>query len=136
GRVAKSHGIRGEVAVEVRTDEPEERFAVGTVLQGRRSRGSVTTPYTVEAVREHSGRLLLRLAGVDDRTSADALRGMLFVVDSEDLPPSDDPDAFHDHELVGLTVRRADGSGVGSVADVVHTVGGALLAVRRGGSEA
>lgn len=136
GRVAKSHGIRGEIAVEVRTDEPDARFAVGAVLRGRRPRGSVTSPYTVEAVREHSGRLLLRLAGVDDRTSADALRGLLFLVDSADLPPSDDPDAFYDHELTGLTALLTDGTAVGTVADVVHTVGGELLTVRRDGSGA
>lgn len=132
GRVAKSHGIRGEVAVEIRTDAPEDRFAVGTVLRARRARGSATSDYTVEAAREHSGRLLLRLSGVADRAAADALRGTLFVVDSETLPPSDDPDAFYDHELTGLAARSPGGDPLGTVADVVHTAAGELLAVRTG----
>lgn len=135
GRVAKSHGIKGEVVVEVRTDEPEERFGVGMVLQGRMPRDEQLKNYTVEAAREHSGRLLLRLSGVADRTAADALRGTLFVIDSDDLPPSDDPDEFYDHELEGLTVRivagRPDaGSEIGTVREVLHTAAGELLSIR------
>lgn len=131
GRVAKSHGIRGELVVEVRTDEPEDRFAVGTVLRGRRPRDERTQTYTVEAARDHSGRLLLRLAGVDDRSAADALRGVLFVIDSAELEPSDDPDEFYDHELEGLSVRLADGTVVGTVIEVLHSGAGELLSVRR-----
>ncbi|GAA4816335.1 ribosome maturation factor RimM [Tomitella cavernea] len=131
GRVAKSHGIRGELAVEIRTDTPDERFAVGSVLRGRRPRESATQEYTVEAAREHAGRLLLRLAGVADRAAADALRGTLFMVDSADLPPSTDPDEFYDHELEGLEARLQDGARLGTVTEVVHTAGGELLAIRR-----
>lgn len=130
GRVAKSHGIRGELAVEIRTDDPDARFAVGAVLHGRRPRESATHEYTVVAAREHTGRLLLRLAEVDDRAAADALRGTLFVIDSEDLPPSDEPDEFYDHELEGLEARLTDGRRIGAVTEVVHTPGAELLAVR------
>ncbi|MFD4292713.1 ribosome maturation factor RimM [Rhodococcus sp. NPDC058505] len=135
GRVAKSHGIRGELAVEIRTDEPELRFAVGAVLRGRKPRDRKLTDYTVEAAREHSGRLLLRVRGVDDRTAADAMRGTLFVVDTADLPPSDDPDSFYDHELEGLEVRLGDGSVVGTVVEVLHSAAGELLSVRPVGSD-
>lgn len=130
GRVAKSHGVRGELAVEVRTDAPEIRFAVGALLQGRKPREKKLNSYTVEAAREHSGRLLLRLVGVDTREAADALRGTLFVIDSADVEPSDDPDEFYDHELEGLDVRLPDGAIVGTVREVLHTTGGELLAVR------
>lgn len=130
GRVAKSHGVRGELVVEVRTDEPEERFAVGTTLRGRLPRSSEVRDFTVESAREHSGRLLVFLAGIADRTAADALRGTLFVVDSEDLPPSDDPDEFYDHELEGLTVQLTDGTAVGTVTEVLHSAAGELLSVR------
>ncbi|TQF67106.1 ribosome maturation factor RimM [Rhodococcus spelaei] len=130
GRVAKSHGIRGELAVDIRTDDPELRFAVGAVLHGHKPREQKLTSYTVEAAREHSGRLLLRLRGVDDRTAADAIRGMLFVIDTADLPPSDDPDAFYDHELEGLEVRLADGTPIGTVNEVLHSAAGELLSVR------
>lgn len=131
GRVAKSHGVKGEVVVEVRTDDPDDRFAVGSVLRGRKPRGQTdTVSYTVEAARDHSGRLLLRLHGVDDRGTADAMRGTLFFVESDDLPPSDDPDEFYDHELEGLTVRLSDGTVIGTVREVLHSAAGELLCIR------
>lgn len=74
GRIAKAHGVTGELSVEVRTDDPDERFAVGSVLTGRLPRGGGSRRFTVESVREHSGRLLIRFAGVSDRDAADALR--------------------------------------------------------------
>ncbi|WP_280270223.1 ribosome maturation factor RimM [Nocardia wallacei] len=130
GRVARSHGVRGELVVEVRTDDPEARFAPGTVLRGRLPRSQQTQQHTVESVREHSGRLLLCLRGIADRTAADALRGMLFLIDTADLPPSQDPDEFYDHELEGLTVRLGDGTVVGTVTEVLHSAAGELLSVR------
>lgn len=129
GRVVKSHGIKGELVVDVRTDEPEARFAVGAVLRGRLPRGTVTTEYTVEAAREHTGRLLLRLRGVDGRDTADALRGVLFLVDSEALGSTGDPDEFYDHELEGLRARLVGGADLGVVREVLHTAAGELLAV-------
>ena len=74
--------------------------------------------------------MLVRLAGVIDRDGADALRGNLFIVDSADLPPIDDPDEFYDHQLEGLTVRTVDNVAVGLVAEVLHTPAGELLSVR------
>ena len=81
--------------------------------------------------REHGGRLLVRLDGVDDRNAADALRGSVFVVDSDDLPPIDEADTFYDHQLEGLQVRTTAGQDVGVVAEVLHTAAGELLAVKR-----
>ncbi|WP_127782725.1 ribosome maturation factor RimM [Rhodococcus sp. X156] len=135
GRVARAHGVHGEVVVEVRTDDPEERFAAGTVLHGRKPRAKQGASYTVAAARNHSGRLLLRLEEVADRAAADELRGTLFLVDSAELPPSDEPDAFYDHELEGLSVVLADGSAVGTVREVLHTPGGELLSVRPAGAD-
>jgi 16S rRNA processing protein RimM len=130
GRVARSHGVRGELVVEVRTDEPEARFAPGAVLHGRAARAAQVRDFTVESAREHSGRLLVNLVGVTDRTAADALRGMLFLVDSEELGPSEDPDEFYDHELEGLRVQLTDGTEVGTVTEVLHSAAGELLSIR------
>lgn len=130
GRVAKSHGITGEVVVDVRTDDPGLRFAPGKTLRGRASRGGSEREYTIESVREHAGRLLIRLAGVIDRDAADSLRGTLFLVDSDDLPPITEPDEFYDHQLEGLRVRTMTGDEVGTVAEVLHTAAGELLSVR------
>lgn len=129
GRVVKAHGITGEVVVDVRTDDPDARFAPGTSLRGR-AKGGEEHEYTIESVREHGGRLLVRLDGVADRNAADALRGTLFVVDSQELPPIDDPDEYYDHQLEGLQVRTVAGDAVGTVAEVLHTAAGELLAVR------
>ena len=132
GRIAKAHGIGGEVVVEVRTDDPATRFAPGNTLRGKASRGGGERDFVVESAREHGGRLLVRLAGVADRTAADALRGTVFVVDSADLPPIDEPDTYYDHQLEGLHVRTVTGQDVGVAAEVLHTAAGELLAVRRG----
>ena len=131
GRVVKAHGISGEVVVEIRTDDPDARFAPGSTLRAKKSRGGgQVRSYVVEGAREHGGRLLVRLAGVNDRDAADALRGNLLVVDSDDLPPIDEPDTYYDHQLEGLQVRTTSGQDVGVVAEVLHTAAGELLAVR------
>jgi 16S rRNA processing protein RimM len=132
GRVVKAHGISGEIVVDVRTDDPGERFAPGSSLRGKpgaRNPGPERN-YVVESAREHSGRLLVRLAGVVGRNAADELRGTLFLVDTADLPPIDEPDEFYDHQLEGLAVRTVDGVEVGVVSEVLHTSGGELLSVR------
>lgn len=132
GRVAKSHGVRGELVVEVRTDFAGERFAPGSRLVGRTGKGRTATDreVTVEAARDHSGRLLVRLAGVTERDTADALRGMLLLVESDTLPGTPDPEEFHDHELVGLRVLDTAGEHLGEVSEVLHPPGGELLSVR------
>jgi 16S rRNA processing protein RimM len=135
GRVARAHGISGEVVVDVRTDDPDGRFAAGATLRGRASRGGAERTFVIDSVREHGGRLLLRLNGVADRDSADSLRGTLFLVDSADLPPIDEPDEFYDHQLEGLRVVTISGLDVGTVTEVLHTPGGELLAVRPGDRE-
>jgi 16S rRNA processing protein RimM len=131
GRVAKAHGIAGEVVVDIRTDDPAARFAAGNTLRGRPRRGGAERPFVVESVREHGGRLLIRLTGVEDRNAADALRGTLFLVDVADLPPIDDPDEYYDHQLEGLTVCTVSGDEIGVITEVLHTAAGELLAIKR-----
>jgi 16S rRNA processing protein RimM len=126
GRIGRPHGIRGEVTVETRTDEPDERFAPGAVL-------SVDTPVgTLEVLRTHwhSGRLLVAFAGVDDRTAAEALRGLLLHVERAQDETPDDPEEYYDTSLLGCRVLLAGGSDVGEVIDVVHLPAQDLLAVR------
>ncbi|KUI19549.1 ribosome maturation factor RimM [Mycobacterium sp. GA-1285] len=130
GRVVKAHGITGEVVVDVRTDDPDARFVPGTSLRGRPAKGGAEREYTIESVREHGGRLLVRFDDIDDRNAAEALRGILFLVDSRELPPIEDPDEYYDHQLEGLRVRTSDGVDVGTVTEVLHTAAGELLAVR------
>jgi 16S rRNA processing protein RimM len=127
GQIARAHGIKGEVTVAVRTDDPDVRFVPGTTLATEPpDRG----PLTVAAIRWHSGRLLVTFEGVRDRNGAEDLRGTVLVLDSAEIPAPDDPDEFYDHQLIGLGVVTADGDAVGEVTDVLHH-GQDLLVVRR-----
>ncbi len=130
GRVVKAHGVTGELVVDVRTDDPDLRFAPGSVLRAKGSDRRERT-YTVDTVRPHGSRLLLRLEGVADRNAADALRGSVFLIDSADLPPIDEEDTYYDHQLEGLRVRTTAGLEIGTVTEVLHTGAGELLAVKR-----
>ena len=126
GRILRPHGLRGELSVEVRTDDPAERFAAGAVLA---TDPPEVGPLTVTASRWHSGRLLVSFTGIADRTDAESLRGAWLTIDAADVPPPEDPNEFHDHQLTGLTVVTISGDLVGTVTDVLHH-GQALLAVK------
>jgi len=128
GRIARAHGIGGEVSVEVRTDVPEIRFAEGVRLE---TDPAELGPLTVTRSRWHSGRLLISFEGVADRSAADALRGALLVADSDTSPATADDDEFWDHELAGLDAVSSSGKVLGVVDDVLHPPGPDLLVVRR-----
>ena len=140
GRVGRPHGIRGELVIGVRTDEPDLRFAVGAVLDAHpepdaEPAGDQPT-LTVARARWHSGQLLVTFDGITDRTAAGDLTGSWLSVDSSQLPRTGDPDEFRDHELIGLSVRTPDGAQVGVVTDVLHP-GQDVLVIQRadGGDE-
>jgi 16S rRNA processing protein RimM len=131
GRAGRPHGIRGEVVIGVRTDEPDLRFAVGAVVDVSTDPGKTDGErLTVASARWHSGQLLVAFAGITDRTAASGLTGSWLSVDSSQLPDTGDPDEFRDYELIGLNVRTAGGEPVGVVTDVLH-YGQDLLVVRR-----
>lgn len=128
GRVGRAHGLRGEVTVEVRTDDPETRFAPGAVLDADPARRG---PLTVATGRVQGGRLVLRFDGVEDRTAAENLRNTLLIVEADPDELPDDPDEFYDHQLVGLSVVTVDGREVGTVAEMLHLPTQDLFAVTR-----
>ncbi|GAB3172574.1 16S rRNA processing protein RimM [Micromonospora palomenae] len=144
GRIGKPHGIRGEVTVEVRTDEPEARFAPGSVLRTEPGATAPANPapgpgvpfrvpaeLTIEAARWHQGRMLVAFEGILDREVAEALRGTLLGVDSADVAPPEDPEEFHDHQLVGLAAVTPAGEHLGEVARIDHAPASDLLVLRR-----
>ena len=128
GRVGRAHGVRGEVAVDVRTDDPDRRFVVGATLQ---TDPASAGPLTVASTRPHQGRVLVRFEEVPDRNTAEGLRGVLLVVEvsEAELPP--EPEEFYDHQLVGLLVQNQSGDVVGTVAEVLHHPAHDVLVVRR-----
>lgn len=137
GRVGRAHGLRGEVFVEPRTDEPDRRFALGAVLAARAPDGA-TRPggLVVAAARTQQGRLVLAFEGVVDRTGAEQLHGTVLAVAVDPAERPDDPEEFYDHQLVGLRAESLDGDAVGMVREVLHTGAQDLLVIDRGGREA
>lgn len=127
-RIGRAHGIKGEVTVEVRTDEPELRLGPGAVLA---TDPAATGPLTIATGRVHSGRLLLRFEGVRDRTGAEALRNTLLIaeVDPAELP--EDPEEFYDHQLMDLDVVLADGTEIGRITEITHLPSQDLFIVER-----
>lgn len=124
GRIGKAHGIRGDVTVELRTDEPERRFADGATLLTQHD-----TPLVVVSARDHAGVLLVRFEGVNDRNAAEALRGTLLEADIDPNEIPEDEDEYYDRQLVGLHAVHVDGTPLGSVTEVIHLPGHDLLAV-------
>jgi len=132
GRIGRPHGVRGLATVEVRTDDPDLRFAPGEVLI---TEPAARGPLTIVDKRWHSGNLLLQLAGPSGevygtREAVDELRNTLLLVPVADLPEIEDPDSYYDHQLVGLTARMPDGSVLGEITVVRHEAQD-LLVVRR-----
>ena len=122
GRIGRPHGLSGEVTVQVRTDFPEQRFAMGAWLHS-----DAGGTLTVKTVRPHRGALLVRFAGIPDREAAADLRGHTLSVDAAELPDLTHPDEFYDHQLEGLAAVGPDGAALGRVREVVHAAGSDLL---------
>jgi len=112
-RIGKPHGLRGEVTVQLHTDDPDARLAIGSVLATQAAQGSgVPQALTIRSTRVHQGIWLLAFEEVPDRTGADSLRGTRLVAapafEKED-------DGWYEDELVGLPVLTRDGTRIGAV---------------------
>ncbi|GGK62579.1 ribosome maturation factor RimM [Ornithinimicrobium pekingense] len=110
-RVGKPHGLRGEVTVQVHTDDPERRFVPGAVFP---TEPSERGPLTLRSVRVHQGTYLLAFDGRPDRTAAEALRGTRLLVTDDD--PDVDDDGWREEDLLGFEVVLPDGSPLGTVS--------------------
>ena len=132
GRIGKPHGVRGEVTVDVRTDEPERRFADGARLRAEAPKGSASTlrQVTVVRTRWHQGVLLVTFEELTDRTSAEAARGLVLHVTVDPTEQPEDPDEYYDHQLVGLAAYDLEGTHLGEVSAVVHGGAQDLLTIR------
>jgi 16S rRNA processing protein RimM len=130
GRIGKAHGILGEATIEVRTDEAEDRFAIGAVLQTE-SHGELT----VASARVHNGILLLGFEGIEDRNGIEALRNQLLYADVDIDAPGIDEDDYHVLQLVGCTAYLIDGDEYGTVTDVLNLPGQDVLAIKTDSGE-
>lgn len=122
--IGRAHGLRGEVALDLRTETPEERFAPGAVLA---TEPASAGPLTVVQTRVQSGRWFVLFREAGDRTAAEALRGVGLVVDAA---ASEEDDAWYPYELVGLRAERPDGTVVGEVIGLEHLPAQDALLVR------
>ena len=117
GVIGRPHGIRGELGIDVRTDEPANRFVVGGQLHAE---GAPHRHWRIEATRWHGDRLLLRLEGIGDRTAAEQLKGTRLAVSVPASQRPDDEAEWYDHQLVDLVVLDHTRARVGTVVEVVH----------------
>ncbi|PKW25870.1 ribosome maturation factor RimM [Phycicoccus duodecadis] len=132
-RIGKPHGLRGEVTVQLHTDEPERRFADGTVLATEAGEGTgVPRALTIRSTRVHQGVWLLAFEEIPDRTGAEGLRGTRLVIDASELgePADDEADTFAERDLVGLAVVDPAGAPLGEVVALVVGAAQDRLVVR------
>ena len=132
GRIGRPHGIRGEVTVDVRTDEPDRRFAAGAVLRADPPPGSASTltSLTVAQTRWHRDVLLASFEEITDRSGAEAARGIVLHASVDATERPDDPDEYYDHQLVGLRAEDPTGTALGEVTALVHGGAQDLLVIR------
>jgi len=109
--VGRPHGLRGDVFVDLRTDIPEERFAIGQVLGTSPDQGTLT----VSNARIQNGRWVLGFEEIPDRTAAETLTGLELTIDADD---SDEEEAWYSHELVGMRAELPDGTPVGKISAI------------------
>ena len=126
GRVARAHGNRGQVIVNLETDFPEERFAVGRVLEVRQ--GGRSERRRIASVRFHQGRPVIALDGIETMNDAEALAGAELSVAASELAPLPEG-TFYRHDLVGCEVRDMTGRVVGTVSGVEGPRDRSLLAI-------
>jgi len=123
GHIVGVHGLRGEVKVELYTDFPE-RFAPGAQLM----MGVDLAKVEIATVRPHKKFLLMRFAGIDDRTAAEQIRGLWLFVDEEDAAELEEG-VYWIHDLIGLRVVSADAE-LGELVDVLVTGANDVYVVR------
>lgn len=132
GRIARPHGIRGQVIVNLETDFPEERFQPGAELFVNRS--GLVEPVLVTTLRFHRERPVIGLRGIEDMHAATGLAGSELRVPIERLAALPFG-SFYRHDLIGCRVETREGRQVGLVTDVEGTMEGSRLVVEAPGGE-
>ena len=125
GRIGRAHGILGEATIEVRSDDPENRFAVGQRLQSD-EHGDLT----ITSGRVHNGILLLGFAGYSDRNQIERLRNTLLYAEVDINEVREDADDYHVLQLIGCQAFLENGLLFGEVADVINLPSQDLLAIQ------
>jgi len=127
GRIARAHGNRGQVIVNLDTDFPETRFRTGAELFVKR--GAAVERMVVATVRFQRDRPVVGFDGVDSMNAAEALAGLELRIPADRLAALPDGSYYH-HDLVGCVVSTTAGETVGEVEGVEGTAGGSRLIVK------
>jgi len=135
GRIARAHGLRGQVIVNAETDFPGERFQPGAELFVRKTGAAAEVLMTVTTARFHGDRPVIGLKGVDEMNAATALAGAELRVPVERLMALPDG-TFYRHDLIGCEVETVAGARIGVVSDVEGTLAGSRLVVQMADGEA
>ena len=130
GRIGRAHGILGEATIEVRTDDPETRFAIGARVQTDKH-----SELTIISGRVHNGILLLGFVGITDRNGIEKLRNTMLYADVDIDEPSDVEDEYHVLQLIGCQAVLENGDVFGEVSDVINLPGQDLLAIKTANGE-
>lgn len=131
-RIGRPHGLRGEVTVQVHTDDPTRRFVPGASFT---TDPAQVGPLTLRTVRVHQGIYLLGFEGRADRTAAEALRGTRLLVPESDADDDVQDDGWREEDLIDFDVELPDGTQVGSVAGLLLREVQDLLVVRTAAGE-
>jgi 16S rRNA processing protein RimM len=133
GHIERPHGTRGEVAVRVLTDHPEDVYRPGVVLRGSRDGEGPDPdfpPLRIEDARPVPGGQLVFFGGVEDRDTAETLRGTDLMAHRDSLTPLAEGEVYL-HDLEGLEVRSPGGERIGDVVCVYDLQPAPLLEIRR-----
>ncbi len=125
GRVSKPHGIRGEVRVEVHTDDPQRFSLLDRLYLGDR----IPEPIEIEHIRYHKTWVLLKLKGIDDRVSAESLRSEWLQIPEEQAIPLEEGQ-YYLYQIVGVNVFEESGNYLGEITEVLETKANNVFVVK------
>ena len=134
GRVRKSHGVRGDLVVEPKTDDPDGVFARGRKLVAGTVAGDPAKDrreLTIASAQPFKGGFIVHFDEITDRAVADTWRDRYLLVPASELEPLGD-DEVYVHDLLGMRVELASGEPVGTVEELYELPQGLTLDVRRG----
>jgi len=126
GRLGRPHGVHGEISVEVRTDDPENRFAIGAKITVKENNKKLT----VASTRWHLSRLLIKFEEIQDRTQVDAVRGKLLVVEVDPNKATLGNNEFYEFQLIDLEVFNTNNEKLGVIKEVLPGSAQALIVVK------
>ncbi len=130
GRIGRAHAISGEATIEVRTADPDRRFAIGTQVDTD-AHGKLT----ISSGRVHNGILLLGFVGITDRNGIEKLKDTLLYAEVDINEESDNEDEYHVLQLIGCTAYLENGDKYGVVSDVINLPSQDLLSITSANGE-